>query len=183
MTFDAPSSMLRFVPASTDEVVVDLVSLGAKGPAIAGRGVHVHPRLPCLEGAARKGFSRSLRRPIRTTTRSLSEQVTSALEARLTSLLDQAHRARKIAAGASNVTEGELVIVARDASREVVQEMSSLIGQGRVSPMSSRAHLGVLMSGASMDVITVKDTRIARAIANACAWATAVRAASGVEDS
>ncbi|MFO0658845.1 MAG: YlxR family protein [Polyangiaceae bacterium] len=182
-TFDAPSSMLRFVPSSTDEVTLDLTSVGVRDAKIEGRGARVHPRKACLEAAARKGFARSLRRPIRTTMKSLSEQVSNGLDARLTRLLDQACRERKLTAGASSVEEGELVVIARDASREAAQQVSGLVAKGRVMPLFHQAHLGALMSGASVEVITVKDTRIARAIALACAWAQAVRSASGVEDS
>lgn len=172
------ASLVRLVLTedSAEPVVVDLV-----GKAF-GRGAWVHPRLSCLEGAAKRGLARSFKAPVRVQATRLTEQLAVAGARRLTGLLLAAHRSRLLAVGADAVTdaqgrgEAHLVWLAEDAAAASRLSAVELARQaGELVQWGTKVQLGAALGRPETAIVAVLDARLASAVRTAVAVASVVR--------
>src|SRR5512147_2640621 len=92
---DAPERLVRLVLGSAGRVAPDLA-----GKAF-GRGAWVHPSPACLGKATPRGLSRSFRSEITTSATELWPMLKAAADRRIEGLLGGAHRAGRLAIGAT----------------------------------------------------------------------------------
>ncbi len=159
---DAASSL---VPMTTRDgsVFVDFTRGHAKG-----RGVHVHPRPRCLDDAARRGLSRSLRRQVRVKPAALRAL---ALEAARAMAVDALSRAAT--GGALGDAGDGLRVIAVDAG-ELSASSSEAIGAGRAIGMGTRAELGSLLGVEAADWVVVTSEALTARLRRAAAVHTAL---------
>src|SRR4051794_27334703 len=126
---DERSALLRLVamPAQHGEPVTLVPDVRKREP---GRGVSVHARYRCLEGAVASGaFKRAFRSPVASSARELATSARDGYDRRAQGLLIAARRARKLAIGTEAVRDAiterraRLLLVAADAegSREELE--------------------------------------------------------------
>ncbi|MBN2192858.1 MAG: YlxR family protein [Polyangiaceae bacterium] len=163
---------------ATDPETVVRVVLGPDGslaPDLAcrahGRGAWVHPRLTCLRDAARRGFARSFRSPVRTSAEELVELLRRAADRRIGGLLSGAWRARKLAVGSDAVVESlatgssQLVIVARDARAAAdTTAVSRAVADGLVRVWGTKSAIGLATGRAEVGIVAVYDAGFAQAL-------------------
>jgi predicted RNA-binding protein YlxR (DUF448 family) len=134
-----------------------------------GRGVSVHARLGCLEGAIASGaFKRAFRGPVATTARELAHSAREGYERRAQGLLIAARRAHKLALGTEAVREAiaerraRLLVVAVDAegSREELERAAERLGRACLV-WNSKQGLGRLFSRPTLSILAVLDIGIA----------------------
>ncbi len=180
----APRALVRLVrgpdgPNGT-EVAFDLA-----GGAF-GRGAWVHPSTPCLERAAKSGFSRSFKAPIKTTLAALSLAFGEAARRRIAGLLSSAKRSRHIAVGTdaalAALGDGATCVVVAGDARSVIErrEITDAISRGFAVSFGSKSVLGALFGRAEVAVLAVTNDALADEIKRMCRAAAAL-AGSGSE--
>lgn len=140
-----------------------------------GRGVHVHGKVACLQGAVRKGLPRVLRRPVRLSADELLSRVGQALRAEVTETLVAARRQKALGPAGGATDAPVLWIHAIDARAAGLHEAS--IGQVQAG---TQRQLGALLNQPEMPVIALSHRQLASRLQKACALASAV-AIGGLE--
>jgi predicted RNA-binding protein YlxR (DUF448 family) len=114
----APAGMVRLLFGASAEGRIPAVQLPAglgSGVRPAGRGVHLHARQECLQQAVKRGLSRALRRPSKTSLEELAGSIKTHLERSLGRALSAARR-QKALSPLPAPGESFLVVRALDAS-------------------------------------------------------------------
>lgn len=168
----APEELVRFV----------LGPDGAPFPVLsgkqAGRGAWVHPRTDCLGVAARRGFARSFRAPVRAEPAELAARLRAAADRRVQSLLGAALGARQLAVGVSEVEEAlgkskaRLLVVATDARAAAeAQEVRAAVARGLARAWGTKSELGRITRRNETGIVAVLDPGLGRALARTIDWA------------
>ena len=179
-------AMVRLIVSPEGEVAVD-----ARGGGF-GRGAHVHPRPDCLQKAVERGLARSAKVKTNTlvtdsgqllplTRESLAEAIRRSTDRRIEGLLLSAKRSNRLAIGADAVRgawgrgDAELVLVARDAAANEMNEVRQAIAEGRGVAWGDKVRIASFVHGASrtgpssvgVGVIAVTSRTIAAALVEA----------------
>ncbi len=177
------------VASGGESFTVSLPGAGRPVGASGGRGVHVHGRSSCLEGAARKGLNRALRRPVRVTVAELRAGVGRELGRHVGQTLRAARRQRVLGL-IENHTESQgdgrdQDVTTTDAPLLLVHAIDTRAAGGREASAGqvqagTRRQLGVLMGRPEVPVIALHHRQLASRLQQACALASAV-AIGGLE--
>lgn len=123
---DDPDVMERFVYVEDFGLLHDVRH---KAP---GRGAHLHPRKPCLEGAVKRGFSRAFKRKVESpSVDDLAVQMHSGIHRRLVDRLRAASRGGQVSVGGRETDEEmkrdaiALLLIARDAGESTRKKYAS----------------------------------------------------------
>lgn len=165
---EAPRGELLRLVLDGDRFAVD-----RKG-TLGGRGVHVHARRSCIQGACRSGFSRALRRETRVDARVLVDVIVDSLSERLGSLVLAARRARAVTVGTDVTVEAvragkvALLVVARDAraAAEVASELAPSVPLGIVRH-GDKSMLGRALGKDEVGLVGIVGVDLARSISEA----------------
>jgi predicted RNA-binding protein YlxR (DUF448 family) len=159
---DDASAMVRLVIGPGGEVAVDL------GSSAFGRGAHVHAAPECLAKACKGGLARSFKTNVRASVAEIAEQIVTACDRRVASLVGSAMRAGVLAVGAdaacSAMNDGAYaVIVAADAGSVAKKlEIAGAVAEGRAIAWGSKASLGEILGKGEVAVCALRDARIAK---------------------
>ncbi|HRG95211.1 MAG TPA: DUF448 domain-containing protein [Polyangiaceae bacterium] len=151
-----------------------------------GRGAWVHPQSACLERAARSGFSRSFKAPVRTTAAALSSAFREAAERRITGLLTSAKRTHHVRVGTDAalgaLADGATCVVVAVDARSVVErrEITDAVSRGFAVSFGSKSTLGALFGRDEVAILAVTHGALADEIKRMCRAAAAL-AGSGSE--
>ena len=173
---DAPQSeLVRFVFSPADDTDPDLGTVVAdlRGSSF-GRGVYVHSAPKCFDQACRFGFAKAFSKAPNTEgklsidKRRLTEDLSSAIDARLEGLLRAAHRTGELAWGTEFAFEaaanypGSVVLVALDCGASVLSEhrLDALVAEGRVCPWKTKAELGALFGQTEVSLCAIRTKSI-----------------------
>jgi len=149
-----------------------------------GRGVSVHPRYRCLQGAVANGaFKRAFRGPLELSARTLASQARAQYERRAQGLVLAARRSGKLAIGtdaardAIQTRKARLLLIASDAegSREELERAAARLGRACLV-WNTKQGLGQLFSRATLSILAVLDNGIADELQSV------VRAAAGLAE-
>ncbi len=149
------------------------VTIDLKGGA-RGRGAWVHPRIECLDKAARHGFSRSFRIRVDVSTEQLLEQIRAAAERRLAGLIHAARASRALIFGRDSVREksavASLVLLAADSpSLSNAPFVTELGARGRLVIWGTKERYGTWMGRGDVAILAIMEhglaTRIAQTLA------------------
>jgi predicted RNA-binding protein YlxR (DUF448 family) len=165
---DDRGALLRLVamPAQRGEPIVLVPDVRKREP---GRGVSVHARVRCLEGAVSSGaFNRAFKGRVALSARELMTNARTRYEQRAQGLLIAARRARKLAVGTEAVRDAiesrhaRLLLVAADAegSREELEHAAARLGRACLV-WNTKQGLGRLFSRATLSILAVTDIGIA----------------------
>lgn len=185
---DGQSLLVRIVRAESGQLVADLAgkALFQDSELGLGRGAWVHPRGACVDGAARRGLSKSFKAPVQLPAGELRAAVASAGERRLAGLFASGMRARQLAVGADAVVEawaagGEpLVVLSLDAAAASKLSVIQLArAAGRLAEWGTKTALGAALGRPDTAVIAVLDTGLASAVSTAVAAAGMVSPTAG----
>jgi len=165
--------MIRHVLGDDGGLAVDLAGREF------GRGAWVHPRVDCLERAARGGAARSFKAKVTTDAAELVAQVKAAADRRVEALVASARGAGKAASGsevakaAFDEGKAELVVVAADG-RAVTHEGFVVGAQavGKAVAWGTKARLGRATGRPDTAVVAILDRGLAAAIVRATALAS-----------
>jgi len=170
--------LVRLVPAPDGdpgpELVVDLLG------KLPGRGISVHPRRTCVEGAVKRGgIAHALRRAPRSNASALANAIADRLSQRALSIVVAARGARAVVLGTEAVREalagGELalLLLASDAEgrRDELIAQTERAGRGAIvittGDTQTKAELGKMFGRDELAVIGVTDPRIAEQVTQA----------------
>lgn len=151
-----------------------------------GRGAWVHPSTACLERAARSGFSRSFKAPVRTTAGALAAAFCEAAERRVVGLLTSAKRTRQVRVGTdaalSSLADGATCVVVAVDAKSVVErrEITDAVSRGLAVSFGSKSALGALFGRDEVAVLAITHAALADEIKRMCRAAAAL-AGSGSE--
>jgi ribosomal protein L7Ae-like RNA K-turn-binding protein len=156
--------MIRLVLGEDGSLAVDLV-----GRAF-GRGAWVHPRVDCIERAAR-GAEKSFKAPVGLDTASVFERVRDAANRRVEALIASAGRSGNAASGSdvarAAVEEGraQLLVVAADA-RAAAQAafVTRVAAAGKVVTWGTKEALGRATGRPDTAVVAISDRGLSDAI-------------------
>ena len=165
---DTRDALLRLVamPAPRGEAIVLVPDVRKRE---AGRGVSVHARYRCLEGAVASGaFKRAFRTPITISARELARNARDGYERRAEGLLMAARRANKLTLGTEATRDAiverraRLLLIAHDAegSREDLERAAARLGRACLV-WNTKHGLGRLFSRPTLSILAVLDTGIA----------------------
>ncbi len=182
-------ALVRLIVSPEGEVAVD-----ARGGGF-GRGAHVHPRPECLQKAVERGLARSAKVKTNTfrlvctesgellplTREALAEAIRRSTDRRIEGLLLSAKRSNRLAIGADAVRgawgrgDAELVLVARDAAANEMNEVRQAIAEGRGVAWGDKVRIASFVHGASrtgansvgVSVIAISSRTIAAALLEA----------------
>jgi predicted RNA-binding protein YlxR (DUF448 family) len=165
---DERGALLRLVaiPAERGEPVTLVPDIRKRE---SGRGVSVHARYRCLEGAVASGaFKRAFRAPVVSSARELATSARDGYDRRAQGLLIAARRARKLAIGTEAVRDAiterraRLLLVAADAegSREELERAAERLGRACLV-WNNKQGLGRLFSRPTLSILAVLDIGIA----------------------
>lgn len=165
---DDRGTLLRLVamPAVQGEPVLLVPDVRKREP---GRGVSVHARYRCLEGAVASGaFKRAFRAQLDVSARELAGTAREGYERRAQGLLIAARRADKLALGseasrdAISSRRARLLVVAEDAegSREDLERAAERLGRACLV-WNTKHRLGRLFSRPTLSIFAVLDRGIA----------------------
>ncbi len=163
---DKASNLIRLVVGPEGQVAVDLA-----GHAY-GRGAHVHASSSCLQKAATKGLSRSMRAQVQCDPEQLKQSLGEAAERRILGLLTAAEGAGCIVMGHEAVDRmleretSSVALVACDASpASFGSALRRAIEQGRSIAWGSKELFGAMFGRQEVALVGICDGRIARAVA------------------
>lgn len=179
-------ALVRLITSPEGEVAVD-----ARGGGF-GRGAHVHPRPDCLQKAVERGLARSAKVKTNTlvteagellplTRESLAEAIRRSTDRRIEGLLLSAKRSRCLAIGADAVRaawgrgDAELILVARDAPANEMNEVRQAVAEGRGVAWGDKVRIASFVHGASrtgahsigVGVIAISSRSLAAALLEA----------------
>lgn len=153
-------------------VAVDLAGGGV------GRGAWAHAQLPCIDKAASKGLSRSVKGKVLTSTGELSASIATAARRRVKGLIAVALRSRHLVAGSSRLSAAlqrgavDLVLLATDAAAAARQPaVRDALERGLVMPWADKAWMGAALNRGEVALIGLTSPSIAAATRQAISLA------------
>lgn len=161
---------LRFTQNERGEATLRAVELPAglrQGERLVGRGVHVHPRPACLQGAAKRGLARSLRGAVRVAPDELRARLREALGASVRASLAAAVRQRLLAAEEDARVTPRLRVHATDTPEPAPGSSGSWVRVG------TRQQLGALVNQPSVAALVCGHQGLSGKVQRACALASA----------
>jgi len=158
------AATIRFVLGPEGAVVPDL----ADGDF--GRGAHVHPVAACLSKACGKGFGRSFHAKIGVSETVLGQDLSQAIERRLTGLFLSARRTHGLVFGIEPILESlkgsaMLLICAVDARLERLgTELTHAVSEGRAIAYGTAQQHGEIFGHDTVEFFAILSENIAREV-------------------